>query len=90
MSKLETARASSFYLNIFIRAARGTAVMTLFLLTAPIFCRLLVLDKGGVGDTLPTLPTLPTLLALAGRAGGGVLAVGGGEGVVTMFLTRVV
>ena len=63
MSKLETARASSFYLNIFIRAARGTAVMTLFLLTAPIFCRLLVLDKGGVGDTL----------ALAGRTGGGVL-----------------
>ena len=84
MSKLKNARAFSFYLNIFIRAARGTAVMTLFLLTAPIFCRLLVLDKGGVGDTLP----LP--LPLAGRAGGGVLAVGGGEGVVTMFLTRVV
>ena len=83
MSKLKNARAFSFYLNIFIRAARGTPVMTLFLLTAPIFCRLLVLDKGGVGDTLPTLP-------LAGRAGGGVLAVGGGEGVVTMFLTRVV
>ena len=82
MSKLKNARAFSFYLNIFIRAARGTPVMTLFLLTAPIFCRLLVLDKGGVGDTLP--------LPLAGRAGGGVLAVGGGEGVVTMFLTRVV